>query len=747
MNYSPAPVSKDRKVLRRIDFGAARTSVTGVLAALAVYALIAWAGRLYQDFRGLALGLGLMVIVISAYRLLIVARFDTLYASGPARWRTLFGIGLLAHACVWGAIFGSVTVLHGVGFNFFAVALYNIGVTTGLSGAWMASLRSRQVYIALMFVPAIVALAATDVPQGWLLALLLAIYAGYLYRMFASLHDTFWHALARVRRPAASAPAGLPRSGQDIQLSLVYRLAQELRTPMNSMLGMLALLDETELTDEQKEYHQVAAQSGRLSLSLIDDVLDYSRILTGRIVLNPDFFDVREALEQALDAYGHIAESKGVELTAVLKHDLPRRVRGDRERIMQVLNNLLSNAIKFSEQGEIRLEVDFQGDNDGDGLLQLRVTDQGVGMAPEQATSLFDDPFQAPEVDNPAARRGGFGLLVCKGLVDAMAGRIGVESTPGEGSCFWFNLPMQAQPDMSDRTDLRRVLRDQHLLVVGAASGTAAMLAEEMQALDANSEVIDDYDAVLAVLREGQREGQRQLLYLDTWARREAALNLCRAVAADPALAAVQVILGVSVDERSQPSVQKLVREQGLPVLTRPLHRRALRLLLSQLYGLDDPLATELQFAEFDDQAQRKDYRLLLVENDHASELVLRGMLAKLGYPLKSVSDGEAALALMQQEAFDLVLLDCMLPGMDGFAVASAIRERERAEASPQQVALDTLPRVPVIGVSADIMGGAQARCFAAGMDDVLGKPLQLDQLETVLRHWLPATPSQKEKQ
>src|SRR5690606_28432019 len=123
---------------------------------------------------------------------------------------------------------------------------------------------------------------------------------------------------------------------------LVYRLAQELRTPMNSMLGMLALLDETELTDEQKEYHQVAAQSGRLSLSLIDDVLDYSRILTGRIVLNPDFFDVREALEQALDAYGHIAESKGVELTAVLKHDLPRRVRGDRERIMQVLNNLLS---------------------------------------------------------------------------------------------------------------------------------------------------------------------------------------------------------------------------------------------------------------------------------------------------------------------------------------------------------------------------------------------------------------------
>src|SRR5690606_10276619 len=142
-------------------------------------------------------------------------------------------VGLLAHACVWGAVFGTVTVLYGVGFNFFAVALYNIGVTTALSSAWMASLKTRQAYILLMFAPGIAALLFSGAPQALLLALLLAVYAGYLYRMFANLYDTFWHALARERRPALpQEKAGLPRSGQDIQLSLVYRLAHELRTPM-----------------------------------------------------------------------------------------------------------------------------------------------------------------------------------------------------------------------------------------------------------------------------------------------------------------------------------------------------------------------------------------------------------------------------------------------------------------------------------------------------------------------------------
>lgn len=741
MTRTAAPVSKDRKVLRRIDQGAAWNSVTGLLAALAVFVLVAYWGRLYFDDEGLVIGFGLAILLVTAYRLLVALRFDSLYAAGPARWRRLFGIGLLAHAIVWGALLAVVTLRYGISFNFFAVAVYNIGVTTALSGAWMAALPTRQSYIGLMLVPGIVALVLVGGAQSLILALLLAVYAVYLYRMFAGLYDTFWHALSRERRPghAAEAPQEDPQKrSRDVQLSLVYRLAHELRTPMNSVLGMLALMEETRLSREQREYHQVASQSGRLLLSLIDDVLDYSRVLTGRIVLDYEFFDLRSAIEQSLDAYGNIAQGKGLELTCVMSRHLPRRVRGDRERFLQVLNNLLSNAIKFSDEGEIRIEVDHLGDAERDGLLQVRVVDHGIGMEPLAARRLFEDEFLGPDADPFSNRHTGFGLLVCKGLVEAMAGQIGVESAPGQGSTFWFTLRLPMQPELGDRSELRRALLDKRCLVAGAASGTVSALVEELDVLEAACQAATDYDHALQTLRSGQREQKGfDLLLVDTRDRRESALNLCRSVLDDPALRGVQVILLATVDERSHAGVQKLVQQHALPVLTKPVHRYGLRSLLAPLYGVDEEQPGDDDYKETpEDLARRRNYRLLLVEDNEVNQRVMRGMLGKLGYQVESVSEGETALALMEQETFDLILMDCMMPDMDGFDVARRIREREHAEHAMTQT---PLRRVPIVAITANTMEGVQARCLAAGMDDFLAKPLQLDRLETVLRHWLPA--------
>ena len=750
MTRSAAPVNKDRKVLRRIDHGAAWNSVMGLLAALAVFVLIGFWGRLYFDHEGLVIGFGLLILLVTAYRLLIVARLESLYAAGPARWRWLFGIGLLAHACIWGALLAVVTLNYGISFNFFAVAIYNIGVTTALSGAWMAALPARQSYIALMLAPGIVALLLVGGAEALILALLLTVYAVYLHRLFASLYHTFWHALARERRPMqAQLEADDPsRRSRDMQLSLVYRLAHELRTPMNSMLGMLSLIEETELSREQKEYHQVASQSGRLLLSLIDDVLDYSRVLTGRIVLNHEYFDVRGAIEQSLDAFGNIAQSKGLELTCVMSRHLPRRVRGDRERFLQVLNNLLSNAIKFSDRGEIRIEVEHLGDHDRDGILQVRVVDQGVGMEPLSARRLFEDEFLGPDADPFANRHTGFGLLVCKGLVEAMAGQIGVDSAPGEGSTFWFTLRLPTQLDLSDRSELRRALRNKRCLVAGAAPGTFGALVEELEVLEAECEEADDYDHALQHLRAGHRDGSEyDLLLVDTRERRDSALNLCATVLDDPALRGVNVVLLAAVDERSHARVQKLVHKHNLPVLTKPVHRYGLRTLMAGLYGVDDATPEDSDYTETaEDLARRRDYRLLLVEDNDVNQIVIRGMLAKLGYQLKSVSSGETALALLEQEQFDLILLDCMMPEMDGFEVARRIRQYEQAQQADVAAADDATQgeypstdtgRVPIVAITANTMEGVQARCLAAGMDDFLAKPVQLERLETILRHWL----------
>jgi len=730
---------KDRKVLKRVDYGAAKNSLMGVLAALLIYALVfAW-GQVYQSFELEALIGGGAVLAVTAYRLWLVARFDALYGSGPARWRKLFGAGLAMHALLWGILPAWLAWRLGSGFNFFAVLLYNVGVTTALGSSWMAGLRVRQVYIVLMFLPTVLVLLITGSLHDWVIAIMISIYAFYLFRLYRGQYETFWHAMTRERRGRGESSSQQPvRSSTEVQLSLVYRLAHELRTPMNSLMGMMSLLEDTRLDDEQKDYLQVAGRSGKLLLSLIDDVLDYSRILSRRITLNSEFFDFRTAIEQALEAFGPMAQNTGLELTCVIDRLLPKRIRGDRERLMQVLNNLFSNAIKFSDNGEIRLDVDFTAESESNGVLRVRLSDQGVGMDPETLRHLFQDRFIEEGQDVYSSRHTGFGLLVCKGLINAMGGTLGAESVPGEGSTFWFTVPVQMQPDMREAQDLVRALDGAEAVVVGAASGTVACLQEELEALDCQCSSAQGYDHALQALRAGHREhSDFDLLLVDTWTRPELALNLCRNVLEDPSLRPVRLILLATIEERGTPAVQKLIDKHDLVVLVRPAHRRSLRNALARLVGLqrqqpvgDAPMQTR------EERQRRKQFRLMLVEDNEVNQLVTRGMLSKLGYQVKTVSNGETALALVDQEGFDLILMDCMMPEMDGFEVTRQLREREK---------LNDGPRTPVVAITANTAEGVQARCLAAGMDDFLAKPVHLDALETVLRRWLPAEPDPDE--
>ncbi len=720
---------KDRKVLKRVDFGAAKNSLMGVLAALVVYALvIAW-GRVYEAFQLEALIAGGAVVVVTAFRLWLVARFDALYGAGPARWRRLFALGLILHALVWGLLPAWLVWRVGTGFNFFVVILYNVGVTTALGSSWMAGLRVRQGYIVLMFLPVIVALVLGGGLREWLLAMLVAAYTFYLFRLYRGQYELFWHAVTRERRGSVERRRELPAS-TDIQLSLVYRLAHELRTPMNSVMGMMSLLEDTRLDDEQQEYLQVAGQSGKLMITLIDDVLDYSRILTGRITLSPDYFDLRVALEQILEAFGPMAQSKGLELSAVVDRMLPKRVRGDRDRLMQVLTNLLSNAVKFSERGEIRVDVDFTAEGENDGVLRVRVSDQGAGMDAETLKHLFEDQFLDGAQDAFAVRHAGFGLLVCKGLIEAMGGHIGAESVEAEGSTFWFTVRLGMQSDMSESTKLSAAMGQVQGLVVGAGSGSLAALQEEFEDLGSQCQGARDYDHALQALRAGHREqAEFDLLLVDTHDRRELALNLCRNVLEDPSLRPVKLMLMCTIEERGQPTVQRLVDKHGLVTLVRPVHRSGLRIALGRVLGIRRQAPVQDLPTETPEERQRRKlFRLLLVEDNEVNQLVTRGMLGKLGYQVKTVNNAETALALLEQETFDLILMDCMMPDLDGFDATRVLREREQAEERA---------RTPVIAITANTAEGVQARCLAAGMDDFLAKPVHLQELETVLRRWL----------
>jgi signal transduction histidine kinase/ActR/RegA family two-component response regulator len=729
---NPTPPMKDRKVRRRIDYSAARTSVSGVLAALVVFVVLASVGGLYRDQETLTLAFGLAIIITAIYRLFLFARFDSLHGAAPGRWRRMFGFGLLLHALVWGVLLAVIVMLYGPAFNFLLICVYVIGVATALGTSWMAALRVRQGYALLMLVPVIITLVLQQNIEGLTLAGLLSTYLLYLMRLYREQYLAFWHVFNRERRvPVESVPVVRMPSGQ-IQLSLVYRLAHEIRTPMNSIMGMLSLLRETRMDEEQREYHLHANQSGKLLLTLIDDVLDYSRVLTHRISLNPDWFDLRVALEESLDAYGAAAQHAGLELSLVIDRHLPQRLRGDRERLMQIINNLISNAIKFSDQGEICLEISFSALSDEDGMLHVSVRDQGAGMDAETLSGLFrDELLENDDQDLFTARRTGFGLLVCKGLAEAMAGSIHADSQLGQGSRFWFSARLGMQPDMQSRDKLRTVMAGRPVLVVGAMPGQSAGLVEEIEALDINCLTASDYDHALQALRGGLREHTNfSVLFVDTRGRRESALNLARTVLDDPKLSSLRVVLLTTVAERAEPLLQQLVQHypSRLDVLVKPAHRRLVRESLQRLFEVESTRpAEERRGASEPDRIGRRRWRLLLVEDNEINQIVTRGMLDKLGYQVKTVGEGRSALNLLEREQFDLILMDCMMPEVDGFETTRVIRERET----------ETGRHVPIVAMTANTMEGAEARCLAAGMDDYLAKPVHLEDLEATLSHWL----------
>ena len=297
------------------------------------------------------------------------------------------------------------------------------------------------------------------------------------------------------------------------------------------------------------------------------------------------------------------------------------------------------------------------------------------------------------------------------------------------------------QPDMQSRDKLRTVMAGQSVLIAGAAAGNTAALTEEIESLDISCISANDYDHALQALRGGLREHTSfSVLLVDTFVRRDSALNLVRTVLDDPKLAAMRVILLTTLAERGEHPVQQLTGKSArLDVLVKPVHRRTLRESLRGLFDLESARpAEDRRVASEPDKAERKRWRLLLVEDNEINQIVTRGMLDKLGYQVKTVSDGRTALTLLERESFDLILMDCMMPDVDGFETTRMIRTRE--EGSERHVT--------IVAMTANTTEGAEARCLAAGMDDYMAKPVHLEDLEAILSHWLrndEADPAEEE--
>ena len=498
-------------------------------------------------------------------------------------------------------------------------------------------------------------------------------------------------------------------------------MSHELRTPMNGVLGMLNLLSKTELDGSQKDCVDTAVSSGKNLLSLINDILDFSKIEAGRMEFESINFSMLSLVEDTCSALATQAHAKDLELITDLDFTIPVMVNSDPTRIRQVLTNLMGNAIKFTTEGEIVVRTRMASDQSK--AVIFEVQDSGVGISDEAISTIFDSFAQADGSTTRKFGGTGLGLSISKQLVEGLGGEIGVRSEPGKGSIFWFKLPFSACTEavpakvynrlvganvlLLDYNDTAREALSVCLKLLGCKVHAFAKAQHGFACLE---KAPNHYDAVLVNSTLGDMEGEA----------------FVQKVAENPDYGNVKLMTLVYMNSKSHSILSNNNERVGLhitkPVRLESLHNSLADLISGQINRVAaEPCKTK------DANKSTISARVLVVEDNEINQLVATGMLEGLGYEVATADNGKYALAALDENTFDVILMDCQMPEMDGYEATGHIRKH----ANP------TVAAIPIIALTANAMSGDSEKCIDAGMDDYLAKPFEPELFEEKLNHWI----------
>ncbi|MDQ8022565.1 MAG: EAL domain-containing protein [Moraxellaceae bacterium] len=495
-------------------------------------------------------------------------------------------------------------------------------------------------------------------------------------------------------------------------------VSHEIRTPLNGVIGTLDMLIASRLPQHQHQLTELAWSSARYLLELVNDVLDFSKLEAGKLELAKQPVDLVQVVEEVLDTLAPQAFRKGLDLGYAPDGALDARVLGDARRLRQVLTNIVGNAVKFTDHGSVSVLLRTGPVTDGHRTIRIEVQDTGPGIAPAMQKRIFDSFTQGDSLASRRHEGSGLGLAICRQLVDLMGGKIGVDSQQGSGSCFWIDLTL---PVASSGTPVVPTPEKRALLVndspvnqafcrawlpyLGYACHTCPDATQAQKQLIEAHERNQPWDAILFDL-DMPASSTEQLL----------------AMRAGYPMAALHWVALAQPMRTAPRDVDGAAHWNA--VVAKPLRVQRLRHGLSAQTGLQTAQAPLLPSTG----GRFADLRVLVIEDHRSNQIVMHTMLGMLGVRCEVAGDGPSALAAVERQSWDIVLLDCQMPGMDGYQIARTIRSMEQASGA----------RVPIVAISANVAEEDIRKCLDAGMDAHLGKPITLDALRATLLHWLP---------